>query len=225
MAETAYPLTWPVGQQRTKSMNRIPTAPFTIGENYEAKVSHWENGQRSERSVTKHRSKEVTVAVATERLEQQLEKLGAEHPILSTNIELTLSGVPRSGRRDPDDPGAAVWFTLYSKRTVFACDKWMRCADNIAALAAHIRAIRSVENYGVGTLEQAFRGYQALNPPNTEKPWRQVLTECNTLAEAESKYRSRAKEVHPDMSNGGHIQMAELNAAIREARKELGNAA
>ena len=34
--------------------------------------------------------------------------------------------------------------------------------DNIAALAAHIRAIRSVENYGVGTLEQAFRGYQSL---------------------------------------------------------------
>jgi hypothetical protein len=221
MAETAFPLTWPISQARTKSINRIPTAPFTVGENYDAKVSHWENGQHSERIVKKHRSKEVSVALARERLEGQLDKLGADHPVLSTNIELTLSGIPKSGRRDPDDPGAAVWFTLQGKRLVFACDKWVRCADNIAALAAHIRAIRSVENYGVGTLEQAFRGYQALPAPNADKPWRQVLTDCNTLEAAEARYRERAHIHHPD-KGGNPIQMAELNVAIRAARKEFG---
>ena len=221
--ETAYPLTWPVGQPRTKSLNRNPRAPFSVGEKYEATVSNWNNGQRIEKVVQKHRSKEVSAGLATERLQQQLELLGAEHPILSTDIELTLGGLPKSGRRDPDDPGAAVWFTLQGKRTVLACDKWTRCADNIAALAAHIRAIRSVENYGVGTLEQAFRGYRALAAPNTEKPWREVLTGCSTLDEAETKYRERARVCHPDRG-GHHAQMADLNNAIKAAREELAHA-
>ncbi len=220
MSETAYPLSWPVGQSRTHRAARIVTAPFTVGENYNAKVRNWNGQTNVETTVTKHRSKEVGVPLATERLEAQLGWLGADHPILSTNLELRLSGLPRGGQKDPDDPGAAVWFTLKGKRTVLACDKWTRVADNIAALAAHIRSIRSVENYGVGTLEQAFRGYQALPAPNAEKPWRTILTECTTLPEAEAKFRERARVCHPDQG-GHHAQMADLNGAIAAARKEF----
>lgn len=219
--ETAYPLSWPVGQVRTKRGDRIAVAPFSVGENYQKTVRNWQEGKYVESTVPGKRSKEVSVSVATERLEHQLDLLGAERPILSTDIELRLDGSPKSGRRDPDDPGASVWFTFRGRRTVLACDKWQRVADNIAALAAHIRATRSVETYGVGTLEQAFRGYQALPAPGQAKPWRQVLTGCNTIVEAEARYRQRAKEVHPDLSNGGQVQMAELNVAIAEARKEL----
>lgn len=101
-----------------------------------------------------------------------------------------------------------------------ACDKWDRVADNIASLAAHIECLRGIERYGVGTLEQAFRGYQALPAPNAEKPWREILTECSTLAEAEAKFRERARICHPD-AGGHHAQMADLNAAIAAARREF----
>lgn len=220
MAETAYPLTWPTGQQRTKPSDRIWNAPFSVGEAYDKTLKTWNGSAYVEHTVRRTKSKEVGVPLATERLEQQLSKLGADHPILSTNLELRLNGMPRGGQKDPNDPGAAVWFTFQGKRTVLACDKWMRVADNIAALAAHIRAIRSVENYGVGTLEQAFRGYQALPAPNSEKPWRQVLPDCQTLEQAETKYKQRAMSCHPDRG-GNPIQMAELTRAIAEARKEL----
>lgn len=39
---------------------------------------------------------------------------------------------------------------------------------------------------------------------------------------AEANYRTRARQAHPD-NGGSHERMAELNAAIDEARKELGN--
>jgi hypothetical protein len=58
-----------------------------------------------------------------------------------------------------------VYFKLHGKDRVLACDKWDRVADNIAAIAAHIDAIRRQDRYGVGTIDQAFAGYSALPPP------------------------------------------------------------
>jgi len=44
-------------------------------------------------------------------------------------------------------------------------------SDNIAAIAAHIEALRAQERYGVGTIEQAFAGYSALE----HRTWQIVL--------------------------------------------------
>jgi hypothetical protein len=108
---------------------------------------------------------------------------------------------------------------------VFACDKWRRVADNIAALAAHIRAIRSVENFGVGTLEQAFAGYRAIEDFSEGVPWRRVLgfkdDEQVTLNSATDRYREHMKRVHPDLTGEHGLQAAQLNDAMAQARKEL----
>lgn len=225
--ETAYPLSWPAGWKRTPRDQRLATAPFTAGESYTKTDRRQTEGGWVERERKASRSKPVTVAVAVERLEQQLGYLDARG-FLSTNLELRLNGMPRSGQPNPDDSGAAVYFTLRGKRTVLACDKWLRVADNVAALAAHIRALRSIENYGVGTLEQAFRGYTALEDFSSGTiPWRRVLgfKDDATVGrdQVEEKYRSLMKRYHTDITGGDHLQSAQLNLAIVQAREELGD--
>jgi len=225
--ESAYPLSWPRGRARTPANQRQADAPFSVGEHYAVTLTKREpDGRPFEQTLRKHRTKTVSIPVAIDRLEDQLERLGAKAAVLSSNLELRLNGQPRGGQRDPQDPGAAVWFNLGKKRMVLACDKWARVADNIAALAAHIKSLRSIENYGVGTLEQAFEGYRSLEDfSKGEMPWRRVLgfldDDMPSVREVEEKYRSRMKEVHPDMTGQAGLQAQQLNVAIAAARVEL----
>ena len=92
-------------------------------------------------------------------------------PVVSTNIETRNDGMPRSDRRDPVDPGVAVYFRANDTDYCMPCDKWNRVADNIAAIAGHIEAIRRIERYGVQTLNDAFSGFVAL-PASGDRPWR-----------------------------------------------------
>ena len=138
------------------------------------------------------------------------------------NVETRLDGTMRGDRRPPDDPGAAVYFTLKARRLVLACDKWDRVADNLAAIAAHIDALRAQERYGVGTVEQAFSGYAKLPAPD-DITWRTVLG-LGPLADlqmTEDAFRRLSMQHHPDRG-GSHERMAALNAAIAEARKYFG---
>ena len=91
-------------------------------------------------------------------------------------------------------------------------------AINLAAIGV----LRGQERWGVGTIEQAFRGYMAI-PERTGNNWWVALGVAinATLEQAEAAYRSKAKEAHPDTS-GSTEAMAALNLAIAEARKNLG---
>ncbi len=133
-----------------------------------------------------------------------------------------MDGLPRSDQREPQDPGAAVYFRLQGKPRTLACDRWTRIADNIAAIAAHIEAIRAVDRYGVGTLEQAFAGYAQL-PEKGASEWWSVLgiSPEASLGEVEESFRTRARTLHPD-AGGSHEAMATLTAARAAARRALG---
>lgn len=200
----AYPLSWPPGWTRTPAHQRKPSR-FS----YQA-----DDGFRSDISMTE----------ARRRLAVGLRLLNAKDTVISTNIELRRDGFPRRDRTMPGDVGVAIYFTLKNKDRVLACDRWSSIAGNIAAIAAHIEAIRAVDRYGVGSLDQAFAGYAALPAPghHAERKWWQVLEidQRSPLVNAEAAYRSLAREHHPD-SGGSHAMMAELNAAIAQARKEL----
>lgn len=193
-----YPLSWPAGVSRTT----------------------WQNRRKSQFDSDR------TVPQATRALNDELARLGASGVILSTNVELNSYGDPRGGRRAPDDPAAAVYFKLRGKDYCFPCDRWNRVPDNIYAIAKHIEAMRGQERWGVGSIEQAFRGYQALHAPGHQKPWREVLgfhadDHTLNLESVEEGYRRLAKRAHPD-AGGSHERMSELNRAIEEARQELG---
>jgi hypothetical protein len=112
---------------------------------------------------------------------------------------------------------------LNQQPRVLACDKWNSAADNMAAIAAHIEAIRAQERYGVGTLDQAFAGYAAL-PPDTAANWRAVFgfaaDSTPTLDQVDAAYKATARQKHPDVG-GTDIEMAHVNRARDYALMEL----
>lgn len=195
MDEQRYPLSWPQGWKRT--------APYS-----------------RKRAAFKQQGSYLTLAMGLRRLTDELRRLGASSVIISTNVVLRLDGMPRSGQAEPTDPGAAVYFKLRGKPTTLACDTWTKVADNLAAIAAHIECIRGIDRYGVGTLEQAFAGYQAL-PPSAED-WRTVfgLQGRPAWEAVEARHRELAKVHHPDVGGDPHM-MAKLNGAKDAARVEL----
>ena len=189
--ERPYPLAWPQGWPRTPAVRRR-SAQFS--------------GRANDGQVIN-----LSVAKATQRLIGQLDALKATDEVLSTNVQLRLDGLPRSDRSEPDNPGAAVYFRLGGKPTALACDRWNRTADNIAALAKHIEALRGMDRWGVGSVEQAFTGYQALPAP---EQWWQVLGvhEGATAETINTAYRELATKAHPDRG-GSDAAMARLNTA------------
>lgn len=204
----AYPLSWPAGRPRTPAASRR-RASFS---------SKQHNGRYA---VTK----DLTVAQARERMQFEIDRLGAQNPILSTNVETRLDGRPRSGEREPADPGAALWFTLRGRDMVLACDRWDRVADNIAAIAKHVEALRGIERWGVGSLEQAFAGYQAVpaspDSASAARAWWIVLgvDRAASRTEIETAWRNRIREAHPDRG-GSQTEAAEINRARDEAIRE-----
>lgn len=190
-----YPLEWPIGWKRCRSrrMGRFHVA-----------------------------SRYISVSEATARLERELDRLHAKNVTLSTNVSLRLDGRPRSDER-PSDPGAAIYFSFRGKATVLACDSFTDVGQNIAALAAHLDALRSIERYGVGTIEQALAGYKAL-PADTAADWRAVFgfsADANpSVEQVQSAYREAAKVRHPDIG-GTEIEMSHVNRARDYAMMEL----
>lgn len=213
---TRYPLSWPAGWKRTPSSMRT-RARFKKGTTTYGSTGSWRS------------SSALTVPQGLDRLRTELERLRVRDIIISTNVELNSYGDPRGGRRDPADPGVAVYFKMAGKDRVLACDCWDRTADNLASVAAHIECLRGIDRYGVGTLDQAFAGYDALPPPGaTAKiPWRKVFEFAAdariTRPEIDTRYRHLAQQFHPDLQGGSHEAMAMLNVARDEALEEVGN--
>jgi hypothetical protein len=210
---TRHPLAWPHGWPREQG--RRKAARFYSASQYHGiGSSHMKSGK-------------VTISDALDRLERELARLGVDREVIvSTNLVLGSRGAPLSNQAEPRDPGAAVYFSLKGKDRVLACDRWDRTADNLAAIAAHIDAIRRVDRYGVGTLDQAFAGYDALPPPGADNrpPWRKVLgiaDDENSSADAiNAAYRDLARKFHPDVPGGSHEAMAQLNEARDAALRE-----
>jgi hypothetical protein len=177
----SYPLTWPVGWPRAVKRQ---AAAFT---------------------------RQRTMVQAREHALNELRRLGARAVVISSNVQVRADGLPRSGQTEPSDRGVAVYFTLFDKPQVLACDKWLRTVDNLYAIGQHVYAVRAQARYGVGTLEQAFQGYLALTPPPTD--WQILGVPPGSSVQVINRaFRERAEHVHPDRG-GDHDEMARLTAA------------
>lgn len=195
-----HPLFWPSGWPKTRAHQR-KTATFGIMQ---------EGGIK----------KRLNAGEAMDRLERELDALGAKDLVLSTNVELNLRGQPRGDRGEPSDPGAALFFTYKGKNVALACDRWERVADNIAALAKHIEAMRGMDRWGVGTVEQLFTGYIALPAP---EQWWNVLG-CARLADraaVRAAFVKASGNAHPDKPNGSAAAMTRINLAWDAAQVDL----
>ncbi len=201
---TAYPLSWPVTRKRTSAFNRRSA-------NFHRRVSQ-EGGWK--------RKTGLTVADSRDRLLSELESLGGSKIIISTNLQLLNNGLPRSTQREPDDPGAAVYFEMIRQPHCLSCDVWDRCADNLAAIAKHIEAMRGQLRWGVADVATMFSGFKALPGPivtpapmTVEEAARFILSHAPDSGYGidgilksrdgfKSVYREAARKLHAD-PNGG----------------------
>jgi hypothetical protein len=142
-------------------------------------------------------------------LASELRLLRAIKEVLSTNVQRRLDGQPYSNRAQPTDPGAAVYFELKGKPVSLACDKWRRVECNIWAIVKHIEAIRGQQRWGVGTIEQAFRGYAALPAVGQTSGivwWNVLGVAVNaTPDQVKEAYRILVRKHHPDL--GGDVEL------------------
>lgn len=208
----AYPLQWPAAIPRTSAALRKRA---TFGK--VRRVTHRESGS------SWGEKDRLTIADGSRRLYDALEKLGARDVVISSNLTLNLDGSPRSSQREPDDVGVCLYFRRKTKQYALPCDRWDRTADNFAAIAGHIDAIRAQERWGVGTTDQAFAGFEALPSP---KSWREIMgfhpVTRPSAEDINGRWRALSKERHPDLPGGSTAAMAELNAARDTALREIG---
>lgn len=218
-----FPLAWPAGWKRT-----------TYGQRRRAKFSRIKSTYRpssrpGERGYTSKQSERLTIGDGTARLSGEMRRMGVRNGdwLISSNVSVRLDGLPYANAAQPPDPGVAVYFRLGSKREprVLACDVWDRVADNLAAIAGHVEALRAIDRYGVGTLEQAFAGYAAIPQKTGGADWRTELGfsagASVAVEDIEAVFKVLARARHPD-SGGTHEAMARLNEARAAAQKEIG---
>jgi hypothetical protein len=155
---------------------------------------------------------------AVQMLRAEIRRLGAEHLVISTNIELRPDGLPYANRREPEDEGVAVYFTYRKQPMCFACDMWDKVGDNIYAIARTIKALRGIDRWGAGEMfKQAFTAFAA--PPVPKSPHEILGVRPDaTQQEIDVAYRRKAKLFHPDAPGGSESAMVELNKA-RDALK------
>lgn len=197
MSISSYPLAWPNGWKRTQGAYRR-TATFT-----------------------KYK-KQLSIYDGVQRVMQELSRLGLgrDDVVISTNVETRMDGFPRSDRSEPGDPGVAVyWQEKKGGRRVMAIDHYRRVADNLAAIAATLEAMRAIERHGgAAILERAFTGFTALPAPSATRDWWDLLgvPKASTPEDIKAAYRRLASQHHPD-KGGDPGRMAEINDAYQKA--------
>jgi hypothetical protein len=205
----SYPLCWPAGWRRTRTSDRVP-----------ARFNKKDDTGWKER---------LTTAQAIDRVMTELARLnqsGDWTMIVSTNVKTSSNGYARSSQPEPEDPGVAVYWKRTSDpaHKVMAVDQYTRLADNIAAIAATLNAMRAIERHGgAKILERAFTGFTALPAPNTWRAvfgWPEEKNVCDV--EIKKRYNELAQQRHPDKKSGSHAGMVELNWALDQACLECG---
>lgn len=190
--EFAYPVAWPIG--RKKEGGR--------------KQAQWKSG-----------GSRLTFDQAVRRLAQEVgaitkpgQSWRARELTLSTNFELRVDDRPRRDRSRPVDQAVAFYLELDGQPLLLACDRFDRIEDNIAAIAAHIDALRGQERWGVADLKQAFAGHVALPAP---EQWWQVLgvSEQASVDQIDAAWREKMRAAHPDRAGGRPARCARCQQA------------
>lgn len=206
-----YPLSWPEGWKRTTSRK---AAQFGVAGTVSGQFSRTDK-------------KKLSVENAFDRLERELDAfdIKADTVIVSTNLKLNMRGVPAGNVGEPSDPGVAVYWTRNGKAQCMAIDVYTRVADNLAAVAASLSAMRAIERHGgAQILERAFIGFAQITA-RRGRPWREVLgfkADATPSAETvDDFFKTAARRVHSDHHGGNDEKMIELNEARAEAIREL----
>ncbi len=195
MSIPAYPLQWPAGWNRTPGHAR-GSARFKHLET----VTH----RRTDGSTwTSKNPRPLSIAMAVERVRAELERMGIRDDdlVISSNLQLRLDGLPRSAQREPDDPGICIYWSAArgAEPRCMAIDRYDRVADNLAAAAAALESLRTLDRHGAEILDRAFTGFNALPAPEGRRWWVVLGVSADARpAEIKAAYQRRRSDTHPD---------------------------
>jgi hypothetical protein len=207
---TATPLAWPEGWPRTPIEERSAGHQFTQSK-YVASTS---GGYMARGSVT--------FAKARDKLFDELKKLGATSPVVSTNHPTDRFNLPVESKRRVTDEGVAVYFQYRDRPMVMACDRYETAAANMRSLGLAIEALRQLERHGGGTMmERAFAGFSALPPPRSCWDILGIEKHGTSAEKIRSAWRGKIAAAHPD-KGGSDTAAAEINRARDEALAQIG---
>lgn len=181
----AYPLHWPEGWERAVSRK---SAKF--GKNIPVKGYS-----------------QLSVIDGASRVNDELEQIGIayEDIIISSNVLPRMDNRPRSGQKEPNYVGVAVyWKNDKGEWQCMALDSYDRVADNLAAIAATLESFRAIKRHGgASILNRAFKGFVALPEPSQCRWWWVLdVAETASLEDVEQSYKRLRSRAHPD--NGGN---------------------
>lgn len=153
-------------------------------------------------------------ASAVANVRREVELMGGERLIISSNVPLRRDGLPSAKATYVADPGVAVYFERKKDPLCFPCDVWDAVDDNMQAVAKTIEALRGIKRWGsVQLADQAYKGFLMLPAPEPP-PW-QILGVSSTATEEEIQkaHRRLAFAHHPDRPGGDEQQMSRINTA------------
>jgi hypothetical protein len=125
--------------------------------------------------------------------------------------------------REPKDPGVAMYWREKESGAdrVIAIDVYDRAADNLAAIAATLEAMRAIDRHGGATiLNRAFTGFTALPPP--ADCWKELGLGLNASEDAiDAAWKKRIRECRRTHPHGDHPSEGAINAARDEALRRV----
>jgi len=196
------PLEWPAHVPRTEDRK---AALF------------FRKGNQNEYGFSRRQSR--TPAEARDYVWEELERLGADMVVISTNFDINKDEFSfRANQREPRDPGVAVFFDLDGNRQLIAIDAYQRAADNLWAVGRTVAAFRQIErDGGPQIMRTAVSGFKLLPENTSGVNWWDVL-ELGRDAGAEdvrAAYKRLAMQRHPDRG-GSNDEFVELQDAMRQ---------
>ena len=190
---TAFPLYWPPARAR-------------VPESARTRANFSKNGER------------LSIAAGRDRIIAELTTMRAQDVVISTNVPAKRDGTPYASAAEPRDPGVAVYFKWKEHPHCMACDKWDRLADNMAAIAKHLDAMRGQLRWGVADTATLFAGFKALPPGPLW--WKTLGVDRGApLHVIKQKYLAEMERTHPDKGGKEH-EAAMVTWAWGEAKRE-----
>lgn len=210
---TRHPLCWPTWFPRTHSSERV-------------------DGRFGKKSGRGFGLEDLTIPQARQRILKQLgsftrvgyaDRCDLENVIISSNLSVNKDGWLLAKQKKIIDPGVAIYFVLDRVSRCIPCDMYLKPEDNMAAIAATLDALRTVERHGSQMFNAAFSGFDALPAPknSSARSWQEVLEYFGIdIAEAEKAYKIARKNAHPD-HGGNDDEFNEVQEAWQQAKNEL----
>lgn len=132
-------------------------------------------------------------------------------------LSVRKDGQFRSGQRTPDDPGAVLSFPWQGRESIIAVDVYNSIEQNIAAIAATLDSLRTLQRHDSAMLDAALSGFIALPASVVVANWRTVLAfpqdSHPTIGEVKIRYRTMMSRAHPDKGGQSGVA-ADLNRAL-----------